>query len=104
MTENYLEELYECSANQSDWKKRKSDWAMADFEDFEGQWLFYRPKKRRNMNRDVFAADFLQVRQAVKIKVRFFAWVTDFPYSRMRPRMCINLNPVVGRSFNRSVL
>ncbi|SHM21524.1 hypothetical protein SAMN05216428_11752 [Nitrosospira sp. Nsp11] len=68
--------------------KRKSVWAMADFEGFEGQWLFYWPKKRRNMNRpDAFAADFLQVRQAVKIRVRLFAWVTDFPI-RACVRVC----------------
>jgi len=38
---------------------RKFDWSRTDFVDFAGQQVFYRPKKRQNMDRpDGFAVDF----------------------------------------------
>ena len=50
------------ASSLSDLKNRseKVTGVRTDFADFEGQELFYWPKKRRNMNQpDAFAADFL---------------------------------------------
>jgi len=52
--------IHEAKAVGLDESQRKNDWVKADFEDFEGQQLFYGSKKRRNLNLpDASAADFL---------------------------------------------